>query len=143
MKKIKFLGSAVLLIIMFLTLCTANLYAAGIGFVGDEDENDSHVVLYSQGERSYFIEVDEESNFGYVIMSTNHGDVILGSCIVIVNVYAENVTYSLCELDDSYNNMGILEVTITNKTSRNGYVSYVDGLLEDVTMIGNSIVLNE
>lgn len=143
MKKIKFLGIAALLIMMFFALCTTNLYAAGVGFVGDEDENDSHVVLYSQEERSYHIEVNEETNYGYVIMSTNHGNVILGSCVVIVNKYNETNGYNLCELDSNYDNMGILEIMITSEISGSGFVNYVSGSLEEITMVGDEIILNE
>lgn len=50
-KKLKFFG----ILSYFFTLCTTNLCVDGIGFAGDEDENDSHVVLYSQEESSYYI----------------------------------------------------------------------------------------
>ena len=64
-------------------------------------------------------------------------------CCDIVNKYNETNEYNLCELDSNYDNMGILEIMITSEISGSGFVNYVSGSLEEITMVGDEIILNE
>lgn len=142
-RKFKILGIVVFVFLMMFLINTATVNAAKVAFVGDEDDNDTHVVLYSNNDRDYYIEVDEETDYGYVIMTTSRGETILGTCKVIVYTDEKPNGYELCSIDNQYDDLGVLKITITDENTLEGYVNETSGSLEDFVLDNSRIVIEE
>ena len=125
--------------IFILILGMGNVNAKKI--VIEEDENPDGIVIMSLGDVSYYIDVDEENQLGYVVRSMNGNDVVLGTCTVVV-IDAQNPNgYVLClENEDS---LGTLTIEITNELTREGHIETLTGELANLFEINVEVVVEE
>lgn len=127
------------ILVFILLLGVTNVNAKKI--IIEEDDNPDGIVIMSLGDVSYYIDVDEETQFGYVVRTMNGNDVVLGTCAVVV-INAENPNgYVLClENEDS---LGTLTIVITNELTREGHIEILTGELTNLFEIDTEVVIEE
>jgi len=121
-------------------MATVEVQAAKITIV--RDNNPERVTVLSLNDVEYSIEVDEETEIGYVVYTVNGVDEIIGTCEVIV-IDAQNPSgYILCG-DEVSSSCGSLTITITNELTGEGYISSISGDLGYVFVLNDIIILQE
>ena len=123
---------------IFLFMTTIEVQAAKITIV--RDNNPEGVTVLSLFNEKYSIEIDDETEIGYVVYTVDGVDEIIGSCEVIVIDSQNPSGYVLCS-DEIDRSCGSLTITITNELTGEGFVSSVSGDLGYVFCLNSNIKL--
>lgn len=96
---------------MKITLCGSDVVVGIKGITIIKDENPDGVSVLSIDNENYYIEIDEETNVGYVMQKLDNETIVLGTCEVsvivgdkdpeVLCVSAENSMWSLVIVTDN------------------------------------------
>lgn len=88
-------------------------------------------------DESYYVEINEETNVGYVVCSFNDEKEIVGTCTVII-INEENPNgYEVCTGQND--TLGIITIVITDEITSTGYVSDVTDELVGVFTVNEQV----
>lgn len=125
-KKGKFIFVFAVLFVVFTMLGTVAVNAAKVILV--KNDNPDYVTVLSLDNEVYTIEIDEETEIGYVVNTNDNSIIELGTCKVIVVDYDNRDVYVLC-YDTEENSLGEMVITISDGVS---IVTSLNGEIESI-----------
>lgn len=143
MKTLKktFVGAFIFAIMCLLTFTTISVNAAKVHI--SKDPNVGGVQILSLSDEEYYINIDDESGYGYVVSAINNDEEILGSCSVVIVNSDNSEGYTLCFEDTSLLSYGTLVIVITDYVENEGIVYSVSGQLENIFSANDKVVIAE
>lgn len=138
MKKRKniFIACVMMITLFTFLFSSAEVSAAKIIIITNPNPGGVHVL--SLNEINYSIEVDEETEIGYVVYSINGMDEILGTCNVMITDITNNNTYNLCVSDD--NELGSIVITVDRNSQ---IITETSGEVSDIFSFGSLVNIVE
>ncbi len=88
-------------------------------------------------DESYYVEINEETNVGYVVCSFNGEKEIVGTCTVIIINEENSNGYEVCTGQND--TLGIITIVITDEITSTGYVSDVTDELVGVFTVNEQV----
>ncbi len=141
MKQIKkiFFGFVALMMLLVTAYSAVSVNAAKVNII--RDDNRSGVVVISLYDTDYYIDINEDTNIGYVIVSINGEEETLGTCTITVIDEENQSRHVLCsEGEDS---LGCMTLVITNEETNEGYISIVTGEMSNLFNVNQIITIEE
>ena len=129
-----------LLCLGFITIITSvTVDAARVNIV--KDPNVEGVQILSLDNENYYVEIDEETGYGYIIWDNGFESKILGTCIIYL-INENNDQISLCIEDNNFSYFGIMSIKLTDEINNKGYIDYVNGKLSSIVDFGSEVIIN-
>lgn len=137
-KKRKFIFMFVVFFVVFTMLGTVAVNAAEKIVFKDNSNPDFESVL-SLNNDEYTIEIDEETEIGYVVKANDNSIIELGTCKVTVVDYDNRDVYVLC-YDIEENSLGEMVITISNGI---GTVTSISGEITNIIELNTTAEIVE
>ena len=130
-----------LFVVLFLVmLCCVNITvgAASVKIVKNEGGNEEGSNTLALFNDEFYIEVDEDTNIGYLIHKNRGNDIVIGTCKVelINSITSDN---SIICYSNSMNNLGSLIIVFDNES---GVVVEAVGDIENIFCVGTYVNVN-
>ena len=130
-----------LFVVLFLfMLCCVNITvgAASVKIVKNEGGNEEGSNTLALFNDEFYIEVDEDTNIGYLIHKNRGNDIVIGTCKVelINSITSDN---SIICYSNSMNNLGSLIIVFDNES---GVVVEAVGDIENIFCVGTYVNVN-
>ena len=91
----------------------------------------------------FYINIDEETGYGYVVSVTNNDEEVLGSCSVVVVNRDNPEGYTLCSEDSTMTSFGTMVIVITNEVENEGIIYSISGQLENLFDANDRVAIEE
>ena len=124
------------LILIVVALCGSIVVEEVKWIIIIRDDNPDGVSLLLIDNENYYIEIDEETNVGYVMQKLDNETIALGTCEVSVIVGDKNPE-GLCVSTE--NSMGSLVIVTNNSVST---ISLSEGDISSIFIIDTKVIIN-
>ncbi len=124
------------LILIVVALCGSIVFVEAKGITIIRDDNPDGVSVLSIDNENYYIEIDEETNVGYVMQKLNNETIVLGTCEVSV-IVGDKDPEVLCV--SAENSMGSLVIVTDIDVST---ISLSEGDISSIFTIDTKVIIN-
>ena len=143
MKTLKktFVGVFLLVVMCLVTFTSVSVNAARVNI--SKDPNLGGVQVLSLLDKECYINIDEETGYGYVVSVINNDEEVLGTCSVVVVNRDNPEGYTLCSEDTTITSFGTMVIVITNEVENEGIIYYISGQLENLFDANDKVAIEE
>lgn len=143
MKTLKktFVGVFLLVVMCLVTFTSVSVNAARVNI--SKDPNLGGVQVLSLLDKECYINIDEETGYGYVVSVINNDEEVLGSCSVVVVNRDNPEGYTLCSEDTTMTSFGTMVIVITNEVENEGIIYSISGQLENLFDANDRVAIEE
>lgn len=143
MKTLKktFVGVFLLVVMCLVTFTSVSVNAARVNI--SKDPNLGGVQVLSLLDKEYYINIDEETGYGYVVSVINNDEEVLGTCSVVVVNRDNPEGYTLCSEDTTITSFGTMVIVITNEVENEGIIYFISGQLENLFDANDKVAIEE
>lgn len=143
MKTLKktFVGVFLLVVMCLVTFTSVSVNAARVNI--SKDPNLGGVQVLSLLDKEYYINIDEETGYGYVVSVINNDEEVLGTCSVVVVNRDNPEGYTLCSEDTTITSFGTMVIVITNEVENEGIIYSISGQLENLFDANDKVAIEE
>lgn len=124
------------LILIVVALCGSIVIVEAKGITIIRDDNPDGVSVLSIDNENYYIEIDEETNVGYVMQKLDNETIVLGTCKVSV-IVGDKDPEVLCVSTE--NSMGSLVIVTNSSVST---ISLSEGDISSIFTIDTKVIIN-
>lgn len=143
MKTLKktFVGVFLLVVMCLVTFTSVSVNAARVNI--SKDPNLGGVQVLSLLDKECYINIDEETGYGYVVSVINNDEEVLGTCSVVVVNRDNPEGYTLCSEDTTITSFGTMVIVITNEVENEGIIYSISGQLENLFDVNDKVAIEE
>lgn len=143
MKTLKktFVGVFLLVVMCLVTFTSVSVNAARVNI--SKDPNLGGVQVLSLLDKECYINIDDETGYGYVVSVINNDEEVLGTCSVVVVNRDNPEGYTLCSEDTSLTSYGTMVIVITNEVENEGIIYSISGQLENLFNANDKVAIEE
>lgn len=143
MKTLKktFVGVFLLVVMCLVTFTSVSVNAARVNV--SKDPNLGGVQVLSLLDKECYVNIDDETGYGYVVSVLEDNEEILGTCSVVVVNRDNPKGYTLCSEDTSFESYGTMVIVITNEVENEGIIYSISGQLENLFDANDKVAIEE
>ena len=108
-----------------------------------KDPNLGGVQVLSLLDKECYINIDEETGYGYVVSVINNDEEVLGTCSVVVVNRDNPEGYTLCSEDTTMTSFGTMVIVINNEVENEGIIYSISGQLENLFDVNDKVAIEE